>query len=98
MDAELYEKLEYIFNFMDEYIDISIRAVLKDSKIYPKYSAIAVSNMIKCYISITDSMNDKLPYSDVKGYFDFNGYYPEEYQAFENSRENESRNYKGVQY
>lgn len=98
MDSEFCEKVKCLFTSMNAYINFCINEVLNDSRIEPEYSAVATSNLIKCYIFVMTSIGEKLPYSDVKGCFDFNGYLPEEYRLFEESRETESRYYGSVQY
>lgn len=92
------EKLQYLFRFMEEYLCLCINEVLNDSTEDPHFSAVAVSNMIKCYISIEEQMETNLPYKDVKTYFAYNVYTEEEYQRFETSRKREAKYYKDIQY
>ncbi len=92
------DKLQYLFKFIDEYLCDSIDEVLHDSRDDPHFSAVAVSNMIKCYIYIEKQMGENLPFDDVKSYFDYNVYTEAEYQIFEESRSKESQYYKDIQY
>lgn len=97
MDID-YEKLKYLLNDMEDTIGELVDKVLSDSKTDPHYSAVAATNRIKCYIQIMSELGEKLPYNDVKGFFDFNAYTKEEYEFFEESRKKESVYYRGVQY
>lgn len=92
------EKLLYVLNFIDDYLNDFIYEILNDSKEDPHYSAVTATNIIKCYIDVMKDLGKSLPYSDVKSYFDFNVYTDEEYNAFEKSRKKESEYYRGVQY
>lgn len=92
------EKLRYLFRFIDEFIFDSIDEVLNDSQTDPHFSAVAVSNIIKCYIDIEKELGTQLPYTDVKSFFEFNGYSKQEYEMFEKSRYKESIYYKDIQY
>ena len=91
-------KLKYIFRFMEEYLWTCIDEVLNDSESEPEKSAVAVNNLIKCYIDIECAMGENLPYNDVKSYFLFDGYTKEEYDLFEKKRLKESKYYKDIQY
>ena len=92
------EKLKYLFRFIDEFIYDSIDEVLNDSQTDPHYSAVVVSNIIKCYIDLEKELNTQLPYIDVETFFEFNGYSKQEYKKFEKSRQKESKYYKDIQY
>lgn len=92
------EKLKYLLSFMEEYICDSIDEVLNDSQQDPQFSAVAVSNMIHCYLDIVCEIGGKLPYDTVDEFLKFNGYTEEECSAFELSRQHESEYYRGVQY
>ncbi len=92
------EKLQCLFMSMEEYINLSIAEVLNDSSKDPHFSAVAVSNIIKCYIDIENQMHVKLPYNDVKSYFEFSPFTTEEYDLFEKSRLKESKYYRGKQF
>lgn len=83
---------------MDEYLYDSIDEVLNDSETDPHFSAVAVSNMIKCYIEIEKQLGTKLPYADVKTYFEFCAYTEDEYKLFETRRRKESEYYSDIQY
>lgn len=92
------EKLKYLLAFMDEYIESLVENVLSDSETDPHYSAVAATNLIKCYIQILNELEEKLPYSNVKEFFQFDAFTEEEYERFEASRKKESVYYRGVQY
>lgn len=91
-------KLLYILDFFDEYLIRFIQEVLADSEDDPHFSAVAAQNMIVCYLEIMADLGQKLPYSNVKEYFEFQGFEPEEYCAFEESRRKESDYYGGPQF
>ena len=97
MDINI-EKLRYLFGFMEEYLCDSINEVLNDSISDPHFSAVAVNNMIKCYIDIEEQLGTLLPYKDVKTFFDFYAFSHKEYNAFEECRKRESQYYKGIQF
>ena len=92
------EKLKYLLHFMYDYIDRFVYDVLSDSETDPHYSAVSATNLIKCYIEIMTELGEKLPYSNVEEYFDFNAYTKEEYEIFETHRNKESKYYQGVMY
>lgn len=92
------EKLKYLLNHMEFYIDELIDKVLSNYLTDPHYSAVAATNKIKCYIQIMNELGEKLPYTNEREFFEFNAYTNEEYKALERSKENESKYYRGVQY
>lgn len=92
------EKLLFLLVFIEDYLDELIEKVLSDSKLDPHYSAVTVSNIIKCYIDTNKYLGKSLPYTDVKSYFKFNAYTEEEYTLFENIRKNEAEYFIGKQY
>lgn len=92
------EKLLYLLNDMENYIERLIYCVLSDSETDPHYSAVFTANKIKCYIQIMNELGKKRPYSTVEEFFDFHGYTEDEYMAFERHRQKESAYYRGVQY
>lgn len=75
-----------------------IQNVFTDSETDPHYSAVYATNTIKCIIHLMKELGQKIPYSDVKGFFDCHNFSEEEYKAFELSREKESVYYRGIQY
>ena len=77
-------------DFFDAYLMQFIQEILMDSKEDPHFSAVAANNMILCYLEIMAELGQKLPYNSVKEYFEFQGFDPEEYDAFEKSRIEES--------
>ena len=83
---------------MDNVICELIDHVLNDSEEDPHYSAVAATNMIKCYIQIMNEIGESLPYCTVQEFFLFNAYTHEEYALFEELRKKESAYYRGIQY
>lgn len=92
------EKIIYILRFMEEYICISINEVLTDFKTDPEYSAVAVTNMIKCYIKIKNQLGENMSFCDVETFFKVKKYSEDDYMQFEESRKSESEYYRDVQY
>lgn len=72
MASNTYEKLLYLLNFMEDYIDQLVYKVMTDSQTDPHYSAVTATNLIKCNIQVMQQFNKKIPYTDVKGYFKYN--------------------------
>lgn len=92
------EKLKYLLNIMENYIIDLVDKVLADSETDPHYSAVSATNRIKCYIQIMNELGERMPYSNVKEFFQFNAFTEEEYERFEAIRKKESVYYRGVQY
>lgn len=98
MDKNIEEKILYLMNFIDDYMEKAVYEVLADSKEDPQYSAVTTANIIKCYIDVMKHFDAELPYSDIKEYFEDSLFTAEEYKAFENSRIKESEYYIGKIY
>ena len=92
------EKLKYLLSDTENEICRLIDSVLKDSELDPHYSAVTSVNYIKCYIEISNQLGERMPYTNVKEFFDFNAYTEDEYKAFEEKRKKESEYYQGIQY
>lgn len=98
MDKNIEEKILYLMNFIDDYMEKAVYEVLEDSKEDSHYSAVTTTNIIKCYIDVMKHFDVELPYSDIKEYFEDNLFTAEEYKAFEDSRIKESEYYVGKIY
>ena len=92
------EKLLYLLGFIESDIEDLIYKVLNDSKTDPHYSAVTATNMLKCYVEVMNDLGEKLPYSNMQEFFVSDFFTEEEYRAFEESREKESKYYIGKQY
>ncbi len=92
------EKLLYLLMFTDDYMEDFAHDVMNDSEEDPHYSAVTLSNMIKCYVDIMNELGVELPYSDVQSFFKDNLYSDEEYKIFEEKRKTEAEYYTGHQY
>ncbi len=92
------EKLLYLLMFTDDYMETFADEVMNDSAEDPHYSAVTLTNMIKCYVDIMSELGVKLPYNDVKSFFKDNLYSDEEYELFEEKRKKEAEYYSGKQY
>ncbi len=98
MDSNTYEKLLYLLNHMDGFIEQLVYDVLTDSQTDPHYSAVTATNLIKCYIQVMNRLNKEIPYTDIRSYFKYNLLTDDEYEFFEKSRRKESKYYVGKQY
>lgn len=92
------EKVKYFLNMMYPTMEMYVEQVLNDSKTDPEYSAVAASNVIKCYVQIMTEIGNIPSFNDVESFFYINGYSDEEYQWFEECRKKESQYYIGIQY
>lgn len=92
------EKVNYFLRMMYPTMEQYVDQVLNDSETDPEYSAVAASNVIKCYIQIMTDLDNAPSFNDVESFFKINGYSDEEYQRFEECRKRESQYYIGTQY
>ena len=92
------EKLIYLLNHLDWYIENCVYDVLSDSVEDPEYSAVTTTNLIKCYIDIASSLQLDIPYHTVNEYLKEKCFTPEQIKQFTESRDRESVYYIGRQY
>ena len=92
------EKVIYFLRMMYPTMEEWVDQVLNDSETDPEYSAVAATNIIKCYVKIMTDLGYPPSFNNVKSFFEINGYTDEEYQRFEESRKKESQYYIGPQY
>lgn len=92
------EKIKYFLTVMYPTMEMYVDQVLNDSKTHPEYSAVAATNVIKCYIQIMTDLGNAPAFNNVETFFKLNGYTDEEYERFEECRKKESKYYIGVQY
>lgn len=97
---ETFEQNKELFwiNHIESDICGFIRNVLNDSETDPHFSAVYASNIIKCIIHLMKELGRSLPYSNIKSFFEHNGFTQAEYEAFEENRKKESVYYRGIQY
>lgn len=97
---EIFEQNKELFwiNHIESDICIFIHNVLNDSETDPHYSAVYASNIIKCIIHLTEELGRARSYSNIKGFFEHNGFTRDEYEAFEENRKKEAVYYRGIQY
>ena len=82
LDVEkVYYFLRMMYPTMEQYVD----QVLNDSETDPEYSAVAASNVIKCYIQIMTDLDNAPSFNDVESFFKINGYTDEEVSEKEES-------------
>ena len=91
------EKLKYVLAFMDQWIMEEIDRALCDSETDPHKSAVAINNLIKCYIALEQQVGYSLPFHDPETFFRFNAYTKAEWEQFERKRTKESTYYLGIQ-
>ncbi len=92
------EKLIYLMNHLEWYIEHSVYDVLSDSTEDPEYSAVTTTNLIKCYIDVASSFELNIPYHTVDDFLRDKCLEDREIERFNESRERESVYYIGKQY
>ena len=92
------EKLTYLLQHLEGYIENMVYAVLADSEEDPQYSAVTATNLIKCHIEVEEALGRQLPYHNVEEYLRCSWLTEEEMQVFEKKRQHESAYYHGKQY
>lgn len=55
------EKLMFLLQHLEGYIENAVYEVLVDSEEYPQYSAVTATNLIKCHIEVEEAL--KFPFS-----------------------------------
>ena len=92
------EKLSYLLMFTHEYMEKFADAVMNDAEEDPRYSAVTLTNMVKCYVDVMNELGNPPPYSDVNSFLKFNIYSEDECECFEKKRQKELEYYIGKQY
>ena len=92
------DKIKFLLETVKAEIVILIKNVVNDSETDPHYSAVTASNRIRCYIDVMNSLGEKLPFEDVIGFLEFNGFTKEEQALFDRHRKTESEYYIGKRY
>lgn len=98
MSDTLIEKAKYLLMFLDWYIEHDIYGVLENSEEDPHHSAVTTVNLIKCYIDVSQALNQPLPYNSVEDFLRFKCFSEEEIREFECRRQREAVHYTGKQY
>ena len=97
-DHFIEDDFRFILNYTEGEICREILCVLNDSDTDPHHSAVYTTNMIKCFIFISELIGISLLYNDVCGFFIAHGFSQQQYFDFENSRKKESVYYRSIQY
>ena len=92
------KELVYLLKFMDEYIEQMLYEVLNDSEEDPEYSAVAASNLIKCYSKVRFDIGLQNCDIDVRDYMSGRCFSLDEIESFEQKREKEAKYYRGEQF
>lgn len=92
------EKLSYLLNYLENCLASAVCDVLLDSQEDPQFSAVTVSNLIKCYIDIKYSLGQQTSFNSVEEYLHYNCFTTAEIQAFEEKRAREESYYMGKQF
>lgn len=92
------EKLMFLLQHLEGYIEDAVYEVLADSEEDPQYSAVTATNLIKCHIEVEEALGHELHYHNVEEYLRFHCLTEEEMQMFEEKRQHESAYYIGKQY
>ena len=90
--------LEFILNHTEGEICRDISAVLNDNGNDPHSSAVYTTNMIKCFILVSNQIGANYLYKDVCGFFIAHGYSQKQFYDFERKRKEEAVYYRSVQY
>ena len=92
------KELRFLLEHMDQYIDCFICEILHDSEEEPEKSAVALNNVIKCYIKGENEMGIHRGYSNVEEYLAHVCCTPEEIALIERKRAKEAVYYRGEQF
>ena len=92
------EKLMYLLDHLDSFIEQTIYNVLSDSNEDPQFSSVTTNNLIKNYIDIMLVLDQRLDYCDVEGYLKSKCFSSEEIAAFMQKKDIEAQYYVGKQY
>lgn len=98
MNISTEKELRFLLMHMDDYIDQFIYETLNDSEEEPEKSAVALNNLINCYIRVQAEMGIQRGYSNVREYLVHACCTPEEIELFEKKRAKESVYYGGEQF
>ena len=72
------EKLKYLLYFIDFELECFADSVLDGEKENAPCIAIELDYYVKCFIQVNKDIGEKLPYSNVEGYF-INSKYPKDF-------------------
>lgn len=92
------KELRFLLMHMDEYIDSFIYEILHDSEEEPEKSAVALNNVIKCFIKVENEMGIHRGYSNVAEYLAHACCTPEEIKLIEKKSAKEAVYYGGEQF
>ena len=92
------EKLSYLLDYLEDCMASAVCDVLQDSGEDPQFSAVTVSNLIKCYMDIKHSIGQQTCFTSVEEYLQYNCFTTAEIQAFEEKRAREESYYMGKQF
>ena len=98
MNFSAEKELRFLLMHMDEYIDSFIYEILHDSEEEPEKSAVALNNVIKCFIKVENEMGIHRGYSNVAEYLAHACYTPEEIELIEKRRAKEAVYYRSEQF
>ena len=98
MNFSAEKELRFLLMRMDQYIGQLIYDVLHDSEEEPEKSAVALNNVIKCYIKVENEMGIHRGYSNVEEYLADACCTPEEIALIEKKRVKEAVYYRGEQF
>ena len=98
MNISAEKELRFLLEHMDQYIASFIYDILHDSEEDPEWSAVALNNVIKCYIKVENEMGIQCGYSNVEEYLAYACCTPEEIALIEKKRVKEAVYYRGEQF
>lgn len=92
------EKLVYLLNHLDSFIENEIYLVLSDSIEDPQHSAVTTCNLVTCYIDIMKGLGANNVPVDINQYLLDNCFTEEEIASFFEKRAKEAKYYIGKQF
>jgi len=98
MDCADKEKLTYLLDHLEYFIEQCVYDVLSDSAEDPHCSAVTTQNLIKCYIDVATSLELPISYHSVEDFLKEKCFTASEIKEFDESRRRESEYYIGKQY
>lgn len=98
VDFSIQDDFTFILKHTEGEICREIVNVLNDSDEDPHFSAVYVSNMIKCLLFVAEEAGFSFLCNDVLGFFVSHGFSEIQYRKFEENRKSEAEYYRDYQW
>lgn len=92
------EKLEYLLNHLDHYIEQTVYNVLSDSDNDPQYSAVTLYNLLICYLDVTHNLGINNDIDSPEAYMRSICLSEDDILLVKEKKEKEAKYYIGIQY